>query len=114
MLDVEDFDAVYQGLSYTDGLVQQILEYQQALGGQTFFERLLELLKIKGLYQKPPALAESFVLTGFRAQSLSSQDTTAASRPPPAYRILRDHTAQQALPGLLPPQRLVAAAPRRR
>jgi hypothetical protein len=50
MLDVEDFDAVFQGLSYTDGLVQQILEYQQALGGQTFFERLLELLKIKGLY----------------------------------------------------------------
>ena len=47
MLDVEDFDAVFQGISYTDGLVQQILEYQQALGGQTFFERLLELLKIK-------------------------------------------------------------------
>jgi hypothetical protein len=112
MLDVEDFDAVFQGLSYTDGLVQQILEYQQALGGQTFFERLLELLKIKGLYQKPPA--ESCVLTGLRAQSLSSQDTTAASRPPPAHRIVRDHIAQQALLGLLPPQRLVAATPRRR
>lgn len=49
MLDVEDFDAVFKGLSYTDGLVQQIQEYQQALGGQTFFERLLELLKIKGM-----------------------------------------------------------------
>lgn len=50
MLDVEDFDAIFQGLSYTDGLVQQIQEYQHALGGQTFFERLLELLKIKGIY----------------------------------------------------------------
>lgn len=49
MLDVEDFDAVFQGLKYTDGLVQQIQEYQHALGGQTFFERLLELLKIKGI-----------------------------------------------------------------
>ena len=101
MLDVEDFDAVFQGISYTDGLVQQILEYQQALGGQTFFERLLELLKIKGMHQKPPA--ESCVLTGFRAQSLSPQDTTAASRPPPAHRIVRDHITQQALLGFLPP-----------
>jgi hypothetical protein len=48
MLDVEDFDAVFQGFNYTDGLVQQIQEYQHALGGQTFFERLLDLLKIKG------------------------------------------------------------------
>jgi hypothetical protein len=50
MLDVEDFDAVFQGLNYTNGLVQQIQEYQHALGGQTFFERLLDLLKIKGKY----------------------------------------------------------------
>lgn len=49
MLDVEDFDAVYQGLNYSDGIVQQIQENQHALGGRTFFERLIELLKIKGL-----------------------------------------------------------------
>jgi hypothetical protein len=49
MLDVEDFDAVFQGLSYTDGIVQQIQEYQLALGGRTFFERLLDVLKIKGM-----------------------------------------------------------------
>ncbi|KAH7378683.1 nuclear pore complex assembly-domain-containing protein [Pyrenochaeta sp. MPI-SDFR-AT-0127] len=49
MLDVEDFDAVFQGLNYSDGIVQQIQEYQHALGGRTFFERLLELLKIKGI-----------------------------------------------------------------
>lgn len=49
MLDVEDFDAVFQGLNYTDGLVHQIQENQHSLGGQTYFERLLELLKIKGM-----------------------------------------------------------------
>lgn len=48
MLDVEGFDAVFQGLHYSNGLVQQIQEYQHALGGRTFFERLLELLKITG------------------------------------------------------------------
>lgn len=47
MLDVEDFDAVFQGITYSDGIVQEILEYQHALG-QTFFERLLEVLKITG------------------------------------------------------------------
>lgn len=48
MLDVEDFDAVFQGITYSDGIVQEILEYQHALG-RTFFERLLEVLKIKGM-----------------------------------------------------------------
>lgn len=51
MLDVEDFEAVFQGLNYTDGMVQQIQENQHALGGRTFFERLLDLLKIKGTPQ---------------------------------------------------------------
>lgn len=51
MLDVEDFDAVYQGLNYSDGIVQQIQENQHALGGRTFFERLIELLQIKGMLQ---------------------------------------------------------------
>lgn len=48
MLDVEDFDAVYHGLHYNDGLVQEIQSYRTALGGRTFFERLLTLLNIKG------------------------------------------------------------------
>lgn len=51
MLDVEDFDAVFQGLNYSHGIVEQILENQHALGGRTFFERLIELLKIKGILQ---------------------------------------------------------------
>ncbi|CBX98024.1 hypothetical protein LEMA_P094330.1 [Plenodomus lingam JN3] len=49
MLDVEDFDTVFQGLNYSNGLVQEIQEYQHALGGRTFFERLLDLLKITGM-----------------------------------------------------------------
>jgi len=77
MLDVEDFDAVFQGLNYTDGLVQQIQEYQNALGGQTFFERLLDLLRIKGMRSED---SMSFtLLTRARAQSLSPKDTTTAS-----------------------------------
>lgn len=48
MLDVEDFDAVFRGLYYNEGLVQEIQSYRTALGGRTFFERLLVLLQIKG------------------------------------------------------------------
>lgn len=51
MLDVEDFDAVFQGLNYSSGIVHDIQECQHALGGKTFFERLLDLLKIKGFLQ---------------------------------------------------------------
>jgi hypothetical protein len=61
MLDVEDFETVFQipsddkgddenqnsTLEYTDGLLQRITENQRDLGGRTFFERLLELLQIK-------------------------------------------------------------------
>jgi len=47
MLDIEDFDAVFPGVTYTHGVVSQIQQFQQALGGRTFFERLLDLLKIK-------------------------------------------------------------------
>lgn len=53
MLDVEDFEAVFQGIAYSDGIVQQIQEYKQVLGGKTFFERLLDLLKIKGIVMNP-------------------------------------------------------------
>ncbi len=49
MRDVEDFESVFEGLNYSDGMVQKIQEYQHALGGRTFFERLLELLKIRGM-----------------------------------------------------------------
>lgn len=48
MLDIEDFDAVYRGLNYNEGLVQEIQSYRTALGGRTYFERLLVLLQIKG------------------------------------------------------------------
>jgi len=48
MKDVEDFDRVFQGLYYKDGLIQEIQSFRTALGGRTFFERLLMLLKIKG------------------------------------------------------------------
>jgi hypothetical protein len=48
MLDIEDFNAVYRGLYYNDGLVQEIQSNRTALGGRTFFERLLTLLNIKG------------------------------------------------------------------
>ncbi|KAF2846016.1 hypothetical protein T440DRAFT_511168 [Plenodomus tracheiphilus IPT5] len=58
MLDVEDFAAVFQGLNYTAGLVQEIQEYQHALGGRTFFERLLELLKMTGKRIYPPKNAQ--------------------------------------------------------
>ncbi|KAH8727047.1 nuclear pore complex assembly-domain-containing protein [Phaeosphaeriaceae sp. PMI808] len=55
MLDIEDFDAVFpRGVTYSDGIVHQIQEYQQALGGKTFFERLLDLLKIQGKRMYPP------------------------------------------------------------
>jgi hypothetical protein len=69
MLDVEDFETVFQiptddkgddenqssTLEYTDGLLQRINENQRDLGGRTFFERLLELLQIKcELYPRNP------------------------------------------------------------
>ncbi|KAF2033325.1 hypothetical protein EK21DRAFT_58995 [Setomelanomma holmii] len=49
MLDIEDFEAVFpHGVTYAPGIVQQIQEFQHALGGRTYFERLLDLLKVKG------------------------------------------------------------------
>jgi hypothetical protein len=51
MLDIEDFEVVFpDGVTYTDGIVKQIQHYQSMLGGKTFFERLLVLLKIPGKY----------------------------------------------------------------
>ncbi|CAI6338924.1 unnamed protein product [Periconia digitata] len=46
MIDVEDYDDVFKGKSYSDGLVSDIEESQHVHHGCTFFERLLNLLKI--------------------------------------------------------------------
>lgn len=59
MLDVEDFDAVYRGLNYNEGLVQEIQSYRTALGGRTYFERLLVLLQIKGKARHKLTLSKS-------------------------------------------------------
>jgi hypothetical protein len=49
MLDIEDFESAFpDGVTYSDGVVQAIQEFQHALGGKTFFERLLVLLKVQG------------------------------------------------------------------
>ncbi|ORX94471.1 nuclear pore complex assembly-domain-containing protein [Clohesyomyces aquaticus] len=56
-MDIEDFDAVFRGSEdgYDKDHVDSILSHQAYLGGKLFFQRLLELLKIKwrGIY--PPA-----------------------------------------------------------
>jgi hypothetical protein len=50
MLDIEDFESAFpDGVTYTDGIVQGIQGFQHALGGKTFFERLLVLLKVQGM-----------------------------------------------------------------
>lgn len=47
MRDIEDYGSLFPYGSYTEGLRADIQENQNALGGRTFFERLLELLNIK-------------------------------------------------------------------
>jgi hypothetical protein len=50
MLDIEDFDSAFpDGVTYSDGIVTGIQGFQHALGGKTFFERLLVLLKVQGM-----------------------------------------------------------------
>lgn len=50
MLDIEDFESAFpDGVTYSDGVVQSVQEFQHALGGKTFFERLLVLLKVQGM-----------------------------------------------------------------
>jgi hypothetical protein len=58
MYDVEDFDELFARrdangnrigfMSYSDLLISDIHDHQTVLGGRTFFERLLDLLKING------------------------------------------------------------------
>ncbi|KAH6637556.1 nuclear pore complex assembly-domain-containing protein [Boeremia exigua] len=91
MLDVEDFDAVFQGLSYTDGLVQKIQEYQHALGGQTFFERLLELLKIKGRKAYPPKTPQQL---HDLHQRIVSSETTLHNKHCLIFYLLKDLSPQ--------------------
>ncbi|KAF2675909.1 hypothetical protein K458DRAFT_447784 [Lentithecium fluviatile CBS 122367] len=47
MYDVENFDAVFEHGGYSESLVNDIQTNQHALGGRTFFERLLDVLGIK-------------------------------------------------------------------
>ncbi|KAL5120329.1 hypothetical protein ACEQ8H_001619 [Pleosporales sp. CAS-2024a] len=55
MLDIEDFESAFpDGVTYSDGIVSTIQEFQHALGGRTFFERLLVLLKVQGRKLYPP------------------------------------------------------------
>ncbi|KAF1928942.1 uncharacterized protein M421DRAFT_420170 [Didymella exigua CBS 183.55] len=91
MLDVEDFDAVFQGLTYTDGLVQQIQEYQHALGGQTFFERLLGLLKIKGRKAYPPKTPQQL---HDLHQRIVSAETTLHNKHCLIFYLLKDLSPQ--------------------
>ncbi|KAF2634577.1 hypothetical protein P280DRAFT_463320 [Massarina eburnea CBS 473.64] len=54
MLDVDNYDDIFQGWSYSEGLVSDIQENQSLIGGKLFFERLLDLLKIKWNKLYPP------------------------------------------------------------
>ncbi|KAL1595601.1 hypothetical protein SLS59_008239 [Nothophoma quercina] len=91
MLDVEDFDAVFQGLNYTDGLVHQIQENQHSLGGQTYFERLLELLKIKGRKAYPPKSPQQLYDLH---QRIVSSETTLHNKHCLIFYILKDLSPQ--------------------
>ncbi|CAO2656108.1 Nn.00g049110.m01.CDS01 [Neocucurbitaria sp. VM-36] len=87
MLDVEDFDAVFQGLNYSDGIVQQIQENQHALGGRTFFERLIDLLKIKGRRIYPPKTPQQL---HDLHQRIISSDTTLHNKHCLVFYLLKD------------------------
>jgi hypothetical protein len=103
MLDIEDFDAVFaDGVTYSDGIVHQIQEYQHALGGRTFFERLLDLLKIKGTLTG--SLRVIALICTHRQENLPSKKPPAAPRPARAHHLRPDITPQQALLDLLSPQ----------
>ncbi|KAF2001045.1 hypothetical protein P154DRAFT_522037 [Amniculicola lignicola CBS 123094] len=55
MLDIEDFDTVFpDSPEYSHEEVETIKSRRTQLGGKTFFERLLDLLQIKGRRLYPP------------------------------------------------------------
>ena len=63
MFDVENFEEIFEDLSYSKGLLEDIQENQSFLKSPTFFERLLQLLKIRG--QSPPLRSPCFLLASF-------------------------------------------------
>ncbi|KAF1938958.1 hypothetical protein EJ02DRAFT_409417 [Clathrospora elynae] len=91
MLDVEDFDAVFRGLDYSDGLVAEIQEFRTALGGRTFFERLLDLLKIKGRALYPPKTRQQL---HDLHQRIISSDTTLHNKHCLVFYLLKDLSPQ--------------------
>jgi hypothetical protein len=96
MLDIEDFDAVFSdGVTYSDGIVQQIQEYQHALGGRTFFERLLDLLKIKGTSTRSLGANDADIHLQVRESThprTSSSFTTCTSASSPPKRHFTTNT----------------------
>ncbi|KAI4698004.1 hypothetical protein J4E85_006230 [Alternaria conjuncta] len=91
MLDIEDFDAVYRNLHYNDGLVQEIQSYRTALGGRTFFERLLTLLNIKGSKMYPPKSSQQLQELH---QRITSSNTTLHNKHCLVFYLLKDLSAQ--------------------
>ncbi|EMD68762.1 hypothetical protein COCSADRAFT_109659 [Bipolaris sorokiniana ND90Pr] len=91
MLDVEDFDAVYRGLNYNEGLVQEIQSYRTALGGRTYFERLLVLLQIKGSKLYPPKSPQQ--LQDLH-QRIVSAETTLHNKHCLVFYLLKDLSPQ--------------------
>jgi hypothetical protein len=109
MLDVEDFDAVYRGITYTHGLVEEIQSFRTALGGRSYFERLVDLLNIKGW---SISLITAQLLTRSRTKAVPAEDDAATPRASSTHRHVRTNPTQQALSGVLSTQRLVATTPR--
>ncbi|KAF1839654.1 hypothetical protein BDW02DRAFT_563714 [Decorospora gaudefroyi] len=91
MLDVEDFDAVFQGLGYTDGLIHEIQQYRMVLGGRSFFERLLDLLKINARKMYPPKTLHQ--LRDLH-QRIVSAETTLHNKHCLVYYLLKDLSPQ--------------------
>lgn len=54
MLDIEDFDVVFRGNSYSKELIKEISTHKHRMGNKCFYERLLELLQIKWRKIYPP------------------------------------------------------------
>jgi hypothetical protein len=116
MLDVEDFSAVFRGLNYSPGLVSEIQEYRTALGGRTYFERLLELLKIKGgMSPSPNPPTQNYpsnTIPQPRPKTIPPTNPTTTLRPAHAYPRRANNPPQQTLSPLLPPQRPLTLLPR--
>ncbi|KAF7451661.1 ELYS domain containing protein [Pyrenophora tritici-repentis] len=91
MKDVEDFDRVFQGLYYKDGLISEIQSFRGALGGRTFFERLLMLLKIKASKMYPPKGPEQLHELHLR---IVTAETTLHNKHCLVFYLLKDLSGQ--------------------